>query len=73
MSTFTQKLPAIRAASIALAVSSVLTSTTVFAQNTYTGAPVLSAGSIGENAMDATFTQLREAARANNASKATKR
>ena len=70
MSTFTQKLPAIRAAGIALAVSSVLTSTTVFAQNTYTGAPVLSAGSIGENAMDSTFAQLREAARANNASKA---
>ncbi len=70
MPTFAQKLPTIRAASIALAVSSVLTSTTVFAQNTYTGAPVLSAGSIGENAMDATFSQLREAARSNNVNKA---
>lgn len=34
------------------------------------GDSVLSAGSIGENAMDATFSQLREAARANNSSKA---
>ena len=70
MPTLAQKTPAIRAASIALAVSSVLTSTTVFAQNTYTGAPVFSAGSSGEHAMDATVAQLREASRANNASRA---
>ncbi|TDR32777.1 lytic transglycosylase domain-containing protein [Hydromonas duriensis] len=70
MSALSQKIPALRAAGVALAVSGILTSTTIFAQNTYTGAPVLSAGSIGSHPLDSVFAQLREAARANNPTRA---
>lgn len=67
---FKQNILTIRATSAALAVSAILTSTTVLAQNTYTDTPAISQGAIGEHPSDAIFAQLRDASRTNNTARA---
>ena len=63
------QLSKIRVHTLAIAISGVLTSTTIFAKDTiYTAAPILT--SVADHPQDAVFAQLRDAAASNNAARA---
>jgi soluble lytic murein transglycosylase len=68
MSQISKHIPFIRVSSAALALSGILTSTTIFAQNTYAENPVTS--TISSHPLDGVFAQLRDAARTNNVARA---
>lgn len=69
MSQLSAQFPKIRASSLAIVVSGLLTSTTIFAKDTiYTAAPVIT--SVADHPQDAVFAQLRSAAANNDVARA---
>ena len=68
MPSFKQAFPKVRASGVAFVVSGLLTSTTIFAQNTYSEAP--NTTNVADHPLDGVFAQLRDAARKNDVNRA---